>query len=142
MPTLRCRYVATTRLIVENDYVAAPSFRPQRGFAALAKCFRLDTASPPAKMVDIIPMSLCGNNSSPALRERQKYFHPPRKVKGLYYNVAIRIARLLPYLYLSLRGATDFVATWQSRGSAIVARVLSSRLPRHLTCTTNSLFFQ
>ena len=40
-PTLRCRYVATTRLIVENDYVAAPSFRPQRGFTALAKCFRL-----------------------------------------------------------------------------------------------------
>ena len=40
-PTLRCRYVATTRLIVENDYVAAPSFRPRRGFAVLAKCFRL-----------------------------------------------------------------------------------------------------
>ena len=47
-PTLRCRYVATTRLIVENDYVAAPSFRPRRGFAVLAKCFRLDTASAPA----------------------------------------------------------------------------------------------
>ena len=49
-PTLRCRYVATTRLIVENDYVAAPSFRPRRGFAALAKCFRLDTASAPAHL--------------------------------------------------------------------------------------------
>ena len=46
-PTLRCRYVATTRLIAEKDYVTAPSFRPQRGFAALAKCFRLDTASSP-----------------------------------------------------------------------------------------------
>ena len=90
------------------------------------------------------------HNSNVAVRQqlvsspsgKAKYFHPPQNVKGLYYNVAIRIARLLPYLYLSLRGATDFVATWQSRGSAIVARVLSSRLPRHLTCTTNSLFFQ
>ncbi len=42
---------------------------------------------------------------------------------------------------MSLRGATDFVATWQSRGSAIVIRVLSSRLPRHLTCTFIRLFF-
>ena len=47
-PTLRCRYVATTRLIAEKDYVTAPSLRPRRGFAALAKCFRLDTASAPS----------------------------------------------------------------------------------------------
>ena len=47
-PTLRCRYVATTRLIAEKDYVTAPSLRPRRGFAVLAKCFRLYTASPPA----------------------------------------------------------------------------------------------
>ena len=29
-------------------------------------------------------------------------------------------SELLTFLDLSLRGATDFVATWQSRGSAIV----------------------
>ena len=47
-PTLRCRYVATTRLLAEKDSVTAPSLRPRRGFAVLAKCFRLYTASPPA----------------------------------------------------------------------------------------------
>ena len=31
---------------------------------------------------------------------------------------------------LSLRGATDLVVPWQSRGSANVVRVLSSRLPQ------------
>ena len=32
----------------------------------------------------LVQMSLCGNNSSPPLRERQKHRHPPLKVKGLY----------------------------------------------------------
>ena len=44
-PTLRCRCVATPRLVANKDYLTAPSFRPRRGFAAFAKCFRLDTAS-------------------------------------------------------------------------------------------------
>ena len=48
VPTLRCRCVATPRLVANKDYLTAPSFRPRRGFAAFAKCFRLDTASPPA----------------------------------------------------------------------------------------------
>jgi len=34
-------------------------------------------------------MSLCGNNSASALRERQKTFPPPLTVKGLYYKVEV-----------------------------------------------------
>ncbi len=91
-------------------------------------------------------MSPHGNNSAPTLRERQKTFsHPPLMVKGLYYNVAINdklrikvdsknavaINTMMPkstlssnyhcltfYSNVSLRGGTDLVATWQSRGSA------------------------
>ena len=73
-PTLRCRYVATTRLVANNDYVTAPSLRPRRGFAAFAKCFRLDTASSPAypgsdvatmqhlavHIIDIVKTRCCG----------------------------------------------------------------------------------
>ena len=44
-PTLRCRCVATPQLAANKDYVTMPSLRPRRGFAAFAKCFRLDTAS-------------------------------------------------------------------------------------------------
>ena len=40
-PTLRCRCVVTPRLVANKDYVTMPSLRPRRGFAALAKCFRL-----------------------------------------------------------------------------------------------------
>ena len=47
-PTLRCRCVATPRLVANKDFVTAPSLRPRRGFAAFAKCFRLGTASAPA----------------------------------------------------------------------------------------------
>ena len=42
-----------------------------------------------------------------------------------YYS----ITRCVDISNLSLRGATDFVATWQSRGSANAARVLSGEIP-------------
>ena len=59
-PTLRCRCVVTPRLIANKDYVTVPSFRPRRGFAVLAKCFRLDTASPPAA-----PSVRCRHDATP-----------------------------------------------------------------------------
>ena len=62
-PTLRCRCVVTPRLVANKDFVTAPSLRPRRGFAALAKCFRLGTASAPSlKGRCSIWMSLCGNS--------------------------------------------------------------------------------
>ena len=61
-PTLRCRCVVTPRLVANKDFVTAPSLRPRRGFAALAKCFRLGTASPPATLGQ---MSLQDNTSPP-----------------------------------------------------------------------------
>ena len=56
-PTLRCRCVVTPRLVANKDYVTVPSLRPRRGFAALAKCFRMiyyfDNTQP---MSVILPM--------------------------------------------------------------------------------------
>ena len=43
-----------SKVILDGSHSYAPSFRG----------FRLDTASPPAKMVDIIPMSLWDNTST------------------------------------------------------------------------------
>ena len=59
-PTLRCRCVATPRLVANKDFVTAPSLRPRRGFAVFAKCFRLDTASPPAA-----PSVRCRHDATP-----------------------------------------------------------------------------
>ena len=43
---------------------------------------------------------------------------------------------------MSLRGATDFVATWQSAGKHPYYNGASARLPRHLTCASIGLLFQ
>jgi len=76
-------------------------------------------------------MSLCGNNSAPALRERQK-IHPPLKVKGLYYNRSNKIfveknVDAKSYL-MSKRGSREFRPTWQSRGSAHTNKVAFQRI--------------
>lgn len=68
-----------------------------------------------------------------------------RLQKTIIFTRALRnICNKIPLHHTkqSLRGSREHRLTWQSRGSSIVARALSSRSPRHLTCTPTWLLFQ